>query len=66
VNRAKDVLLRVLGFNLRAYMKAKVALSMAANYLFLRILKQPRMEPTVMLYDSPFRGLKMNTNHYVR
>lgn len=31
VDRAKDVLLRVLGFNLRAYMKAKVALSTATN-----------------------------------
>jgi hypothetical protein len=41
MSRAKDVLLRVLGFNLRAYMKAKVALSTAANYLFPRILKQP-------------------------
>jgi hypothetical protein len=41
MSRVKDVLLRVLGFNLRAYMRAKVALSTATNYLFLRILKQP-------------------------
>jgi hypothetical protein len=43
MSRVKDVLLRVLGFNLRAYMRAKVALSTATNYLFLRILKQPQV-----------------------
>jgi hypothetical protein len=32
-------------------MKAKVALSMAANYLFLRILKQPPYVEVFVLYN---------------
>jgi hypothetical protein len=49
MSRVKDVLLRVLGFNLRAYMRAKVALSTATNYLFLRILKQPLQTGNILL-----------------
>jgi len=39
-NRARDVLLKVLGFNLRAYMKAAATAAKAAKHLFHRILKQ--------------------------
>jgi hypothetical protein len=52
MSRAKDVLLRVLGFNLGAYMKAKVALSTAANYLFPRILKQPGASKSLYISNT--------------
>jgi hypothetical protein len=56
VNRAKDVLLRVLGFNLRAYMRARAAAAKTIKHLLHRILKQTHCK---LIYIACFKTLSI-------